>query len=60
MMTLEEYRGDYDYSPMTIVEYAEGAVLVNDAPDLSEAAAKFLAAHRDFISALGEVNVELG
>lgn len=59
-MKLEEYVEQYNEAPYELYEFAEGAVDVTDAPELSKAAQAYLEARRAFQIALSYADVEQG
>jgi ribosome maturation factor RimP len=57
---IEEFVEEYSGAPYELHEFAEGAVDVEDCPDLVEAAQAYLDAKEAFINMLEEHGVEQG
>lgn len=59
-MNLAEFCEDYDGAPITEEEFAAGAALVEDAPDLAAAGQAYIDARHVFFSTLSKYDVEMG
>jgi len=59
-MKFEEFEEDYNYAPLTLEEFAQGAETVEDDAHLREAAIRFLAVKEEFEDALTDAGIEMG
>lgn len=59
-MTLKEYRKIYNMAPLTLTEFAAGALEVANSSELADAAEAYLRAEELFISQLEKLGIEIG
>lgn len=59
-MTLDRYRTRYNQAPFMLYEFAEGAIEIDDAPDLKTTGELYLLAKLNFEQMLKTYNIEQG